>query len=91
MIDLLIIDKKKIECTNEEEFYLNPNLSLKHVVYLNNKLSSTIYLLRSLSKRVTRRTLLTAYHGKFVSRLCYALKLVLFCTNPYTTMKMHSH
>ena len=54
--------------------HLDPKFTWEqHATQLGSKLSSIIYLIRTLSESVTRKMLLTAYHGHFASRISYAI------------------
>lgn len=54
--------------------YLDSKLSWQdHITHLENKLSKNTFLIRSLSKSVSQRTLLTAYYGCFHSNMTYAI------------------
>lgn len=54
--------------------YLDSKLTWEdHVIYLSNKLSKNVFLIRRLSKTVSQKTLLTAYYGYFHSNMSYAI------------------
>lgn len=54
--------------------HLDPKMTWEaHCIALCKKLSTLVYLLRSLSSRVSENVLLVCYHGCFQSHLSYAL------------------
>lgn len=54
--------------------FLDPGLTWKtHVSHLSSKLSKITFLIRSLSRNVSKNTLLVAYHGYFCSNMSYAV------------------
>lgn len=65
------------ECVEEVKFlgvHLDPGLTWEsHVVHLSKKLAQCLFLLRNLVKITSQKTVLTAYHGYFHSKLSYAI------------------
>ena len=54
--------------------HLDPKLTWEqHVICLASKLSRITYMIRNLVKTVSRETVLSAYHGYFGARMCYAI------------------